>query len=81
MSDEELTFYASAALSGIDPVKFIRTSDELEMAFLTLVANKAIELSDLRQRNQAAHIINALAGSLEKGHRQKSGNSTATRTR
>jgi hypothetical protein len=50
---------AAASLAGIDPEQFLE-ADELKVQLLTLVANRAIELDQVKQKNQAAYIINYL---------------------
>ena len=56
-------FIAMAAVAGVDPQSFT-DADDLELEYLILVANKAIEYYELQQRNLAALIINYLGKAL-----------------
>jgi len=59
-----IEFLAGASLVGISPDKFLHTDSEVELECLILVAEKAVELYNISQRNLAAQIINFLGQSL-----------------
>lgn len=51
-------------MAGIAPDKFLKTDDELELRFLALVADAAIDQYQINQKNQAALIISYLGKAL-----------------
>lgn len=68
-----------AALSGINPMLFAETTNELKVAYLSFIAERAIEIDEMRRKSQAQHIVNELGKALNKGSRQQqSGNATNT---
>lgn len=52
---------ATLAVLGLDAERFLFTTDPEERLVLAAVARKAFELTTILQRNQAAHVVNALA--------------------
>lgn len=68
LSDKGLSieFLALASLAGIEPREFLKAESDEELAFLILVANKAIEAQEIQHKNLAATIINYLGKSLSK---------------
>jgi hypothetical protein len=48
------------ALLGVPPLRFLNTHDREERLMLLALARRAVELDDVRQRNLAVLIANAL---------------------
>jgi hypothetical protein len=72
-------FIASAALSGLDPMLWLDEVDDMRMTYLRTIGKRMIDIDELRRKNQAQHIINELAKSLNRGNRQaRQGQSTSS---
>lgn len=80
MEPGDVDFIAAATLSGIDPFLFADTCDPLRMAYLRTISKRAIEMDELRRRNQAQHIIAELSKSLNKGSSSKQHRSSTSST-
>jgi hypothetical protein len=51
----------------------------MRMVYLRTIGKRMIEVDEMRRKNQAQHIINELAKSLNRGNRQaKQGQSTSS---
>jgi hypothetical protein len=61
VSGQAISAAAAVALYGLPAWRFATTRDPLEQLLLYAIAKRAAELDDLRQRNLAAHIVNAIA--------------------
>lgn len=73
---------AAAALCGMDPLLFVRTEDDVELALLRKVAKAAIELSGKLRQDQADRTIGSLDKALKKGKsRAASTGSSSSSTR
>jgi len=65
-------------LSGFDPLRFINNNDQIEVGILGKIAERAIEIDDLRRKNLAQHIVNELMKALNKGNSKASSSTTST---
>lgn len=59
--EPEIEAAAMVAFAGIDPARFLATSDPLEQEVIQAVADRCIELHRLRDENLALLIANNLA--------------------
>ena len=59
-----MSWLGLAAIAGIDPLPFLYSDDEVEIEFLTIVANKAIEAQHQLYKGLAREIIQQLGIAL-----------------
>lgn len=52
---------AAASTAGIDPLTWLRAKSDVEVAYLNLVAEQAIEIQAMQRADLAYRIIGALA--------------------
>jgi hypothetical protein len=62
-----VTTAAVLALHGLPALRFLTTHDPEERLMLLALARRAAALDEVRQRNLAAHIVNALGKAFRRG--------------
>ena len=61
MSGGSINVAATMAILGLPAMRFLTTDDREERLLLLALAERAVRIYDLMQRNLAAHIVNAYA--------------------
>jgi len=61
-----LNIAATLALHGLPALRYLHTTDHEERLMLLALANRVVEIDNLRQRNLAQHIIHELASALKR---------------
>lgn len=54
------------ALYGLPALRFLYTTDHEVRLMLTALAQRAVALDDVRQQNQARHVVNELAKAMRR---------------
>jgi hypothetical protein len=62
--EEEIEAAAMVAFAGIDPARFMATTDLLEQQVIQAVADRTLELHRVRDENLATMIANNIVAAL-----------------
>jgi hypothetical protein len=64
LTGDAVAVAATLAVLGLPVERYLTTIDHDERLVLAAIARKAFELTNTLQRNQAAHVVNALAKAM-----------------